>query len=557
MSSVGSSDSSSGNRADETARRRAEEQRAQEADTARKHKKELRRLAETHYKEIEDLKKSHAEQMEELKAASNDSITSRDFKHQKEVEDMREMYRKQQKAAADENLRREESLRQAGEGDGMRSKANAEAKVNKLGEDYKRELLRKEQQFGQTLQDAREAQSRAINENRSKLSKSHDVETKAILDERNEKVAQLEQDMTNYRENSEMMRRDRELQHMRDINRASDNLMRSVANERASRKDSEEILRDGFKHGIETMRDRFEDAQKAERNAQNMASANFKTGAMDRIDTQVRRLEGEKEDLKAATTRKELQLKAQKDQEIDNIREAWSKNIDNYRDQRDLAVAQSNERNQKDVGEVRDKYEKTLMDTNRFYRNRMNEEGRIQRLAYDNLVGDFESKTEHMKNVSDQRVKTIFENAADEKSRLSELQKNTHIASQRLHQDQLRELREEMDNDKQQTVNRLQNQMRKQEVQHSERMNQVVQKYEKTIQGLKDQMMQERKLADENLKRTVDELQRSHKLSLDQVESKNRERMRQLSSQQAEEIRQVNKRHEDRLDQVIVEVKKS
>jgi hypothetical protein len=33
--------------------------------------------------------------------------------------------------------------------------------------------------------------------------------------------------------------------------------------------------------------------------------------------------------------------------------------------------------------------------------------------------------------------------------------------------------------------------------------------------------------------------------------------MRQLSNQQADEIRQVNKRHEDKLDQVLVEVKKT
>src|SRR5436853_196942 len=103
MSSVGSSHSANSNRSDETARRRSEEQRAAEADAARKQKKELRRMTELHYKEIEDLKKSHASQLEEIKQSSSDSISSRDFKHQKEIDEMREMNRKQQKAAADEN----------------------------------------------------------------------------------------------------------------------------------------------------------------------------------------------------------------------------------------------------------------------------------------------------------------------------------------------------------------------------------------------------------------------------------------------------------------------
>jgi polyhydroxyalkanoate synthesis regulator phasin len=85
----------------------------------------------------------------------------------------------------------------------------------------------------------------------------------------------------------------------------------------------------------------------------------------------------------------------------------------------------------------------------------------------------------------------------------------------------------------------------------------VVQKYEKQIQGMQDQLMRHEKTSAETLKRTVDELQRAHKVSIDQLEAKNRDRMRTITSHQQEEIRSVNKRHEDKLDAVLTEVKKT
>lgn len=555
MSSVGSSDGS--NRPDETARRRAEEQKARDSEAAKRHKKEIRRMTELHYQEIEKLKNDHVAQIEEIKKNSTDSISGRDYKHNKEIEDMRDAARKQAKAQADENLRREETLRKATTNDSSSSKVQNEARINKLAEDYKTNLGQREKSFQQSIEDAREAQAEGLERNRQRLTKSHDVETKSLIDERNERVENLQRQMGSYRETTEMTRKERELQHMRQMNRASDNLMRAVTNEREARKDGEEILRDGFEHSVDSLKGRYEKATQKERETNNLVSNSFRSSTMDRIDNQVRRLESEKENLKASNTRAELQMKARKEQEIDNIRDSWSKNLDDYRMQRDQAVSDSNERTQKDVSKVRDQLSKELVDNGRFYRGRMSEESRIQRMAYENLVGDFESKTGHLKNVTDQRVKTIFDNSNEEKARLVELQKNTHIASQRGHQDEMKALREVMDNDKQQVVTRLQNQMRKQEVEHAERMNNLVQKYEKQILSMKDQILLTKRQGDESLKRTVDEMARSHKLALDQVETKNRDRMRQISGQQAEEIRQVNKRHEDKLDQVLVEVKKT
>jgi hypothetical protein len=226
-------------------------------------------------------------------------------------------------------------------------------------------------------------------------------------------------------------------------------------------------------------------------------------------------------------------------------------------DQRNEAVRASNERSAKDVATVRDDMGKQLTDTSRFYRGRMEEENHIQRNAYDNLVGDFQSRQEATKMGADQRVQNIYERTEEDKQRLIKLQEENHTASQMQMRDQVREARQQAENEKQIAVRTMQDQMRKQELQHTERMSQVVGKYEKQLQALKDQVIKERKSGEENLKRTVDELQRAHKMSVDQLEAKNRDQMRQMTSMQSEELRTVNKRHEEKIDAVLAEVKKT
>jgi len=118
-------------------------------------------------------------------------------------------------------------------------------------------------------------------------------------------------------------------------------------------------------------------------------------------------------------------------------------------------------------------------------------------------------------------------------------------------------LRSNLEADKQIAVNNLQEHLQKQELAHSEKMTQVVGKYEKQIQMLKDELMKEKRVNDDNLKRSTEEMQHQHKLSMDQVAQQNRDKLRQMDTHHSEELRSLNKRNDERLDQVLTEIKKT
>ncbi|HMN69818.1 MAG TPA: hypothetical protein PKC28_14840 [Bdellovibrionales bacterium] len=555
MSSVGSSDGS--NRQDEVIRRNREEAQKAEAEAAKKHRREVRRLNESHYNEIEKIKSSHEAQMKSMHGESKDAISARDHRYNQEMEEVRAAHRKQREQMAEENQRREETLRKAISSDSAQEKESSTQRFDKLSADYRSGLQKREELYQEALATNREAQQRAIVDNRTRLEQAHEKLVGTIKDERNQTVGNLQRQNSEQRQSLETRLKDQEQRHMRDQRRGSDQLLRTVASERVNRVDSEQMMREGFNDAIADTRERFEKQASKERLANHQAREFSKSSASDRIDNQIRRLEYEKEDLKQGNIRTEVKLKQQKEREIKNLRDSWGKNIENLQEQRDELLNATNDRNAEDIHNVRKQLGKELTETNRFYRGRMEENNRINRQAQDNLVGDFEARQAHTAVTADQRIRSIHETSETEKARLIELQQTTREASQRQQQTEMKNLREAMDDDKQGALRRMQDQMRKQELAHTERMSSMVQKYEKQITALKDQVLKERKSGEDNLKRTVDELQRAHKVSLDMVETKNRDRMRTISSQQADELRSLNKRHEEKLDQVLAEVKKT
>lgn len=327
--------------------------------------------------------------------------------------------------------------------------------------------------------------------------------------------------------------------------------------ERSARRQSEEVLRQGFNDGLEKMRDRYDKAERAEHDAQKMSSDHLKASAQDRIDGQVHRLEQENLDLKDARVAEELKMKNRKDREVKNVASSYQKNVDELSDRLKETLDQSNERNHRNIDQVRKEASEQAVERSRYYRRQMDHENRINRQAYSALKDDLTSRNEQAQALADARVRHVVDDTEETKARLVELQKDNLIESQRAKQDQIKQVRDAMTDEKNQALNRMQEQIRKQEAQHLEKMTSVVAKYEKQVQSLKDQLVKERKSNEENLKRTVDEMRRANKVALDQADAQNRDRMRQVNLQHTEELRTMSRRNEEKLDQLVGQVKKT
>ncbi|NJL25631.1 MAG: hypothetical protein HC902_10960 [Calothrix sp. SM1_5_4] len=407
------------------------------------------------------------------------------------------------------------------------------------------------------MEAAREAQKEALEQNREKLGSAHGKETRAIRQERDYTVRNLQRDYNAYRDQATQEKQDMRLQSLQEKQKSSNNLLRAVTRERMAREESENELRGGFKDGLEVMRERYEQKMEKDRQAQDISQKHMKASAVDRVNNQIARLENDKEDLTNEKTREALRVRGEAKREINNAKRAFQENVEAYRRERDEAIRQGNQGRKEEIAKVRDDLEGQMVSTQRHYLQRMDEQNRIQRKAYDNLVVDHKTREAQTKVTADDRVKRVLEQTEGDKIRLIQLQNENHKTGQRLKQDEMKALRDAMADDKDQAVRTLHEEIQKREVQHSEKMNSLISKYERQVKSLNDELLRERKSNDENIRRLTEELQRAHKVQMDQLESKNRERLRQVNARHSEELRSVNKRHEERLDQTIGQMKKT
>jgi hypothetical protein len=317
------------------------------------------------------------------------------------------------------------------------------------------------------------------------------------------------------------------------------------------------MMQEGFEDAQMDTKERFNRAMQKERDAGEMSRSNLKSSVADRIDSQVSRLEQQNIALKDDNVRNNTRTQFQKRREIDNMAKAFQDNVEAYKNEKEEISRQAIQDNRDDIEKIQDQNSKVAVATNRQYRLKQEQSDQIHKTAFENLKSESDVRFAQNKIQTDKRVKHLFDSTLEDKSRMIKLEQENHAASQMNQKDELRNMRAVMIDEKNAALGVLRDRLQKQELQHSEKMNAVVQKYEKQLQVMQDHMIKEKKTSDENLKRVTEELQRANKLNMDQVVSQNREQLRQVNQHHSEEIRNMNKQNEEKLDQLIGEFKRS
>lgn len=555
MSSVSGSDNSS--RKDDAVRRAREEYQSKESELMKKHQRELRRISEMHNSELENVKQAHAAQIEELKNQSRNTVTTRDRKYQKEIDGLRDMHRKQLESLANDTQKSIEVNNRTTDSEMEQLRLRYESRIKDLSDDHNRNSQTQTENYNKSLDENREISRQSINEQREKLNKKHMDELTTLNQYQQRQKDQLQREYNTYRKDSEIRMKNQSVQHLQDKQRMSENSIDQMIRNREAGEVQKEILRDGFAEGLDTMRKRYEEKAKEERILRDDSVGAFKESVNDRIEGRIRSLERENQDLKASNVTSELQMKREKERQVQAVRDSYGRNIENLEEQRQMLLDSNNKRRARDLAEQQKEYEKRFAQTNRFYGEKIELQERRSAQAMEATVNDLKAHGEHLRNTTDARVKHIVEETEAEKVRMREHQMNTHQTMRDLQSDELREIRLNADQQRFDAIERMKDQIRKREIQHSDQMSTVVSKYEKEIKRLNDEMVKSKRQGDLDNKRLVDEVMRAHQKELSSQNIQTQERLKNMEEQHNREIKVINERNQAQLDQVISTLKKT
>ena len=538
-------------------RRTQSEAQQRESDLVKKQMHNVRRLNEAHYGEIERLKENHRAQINELHDEVKGEISARDHHNLKEIEDLRALHRREMQRLADESSRRESAEKNALVNNDAAIRKQSEERLEKLSREYRDKANELSEHYDEGLKVARDAQDTAVDRTRNQLESSRRSQTEDLRRDRDKKVAQISNEFSRYRGETEKGRQADDIHQIQTGHRASDELLHAVNKEREGRRAAEESLRQEYGDSLTETRDKFREAQLESDQKRSVIENDFRDSVGKRIDGQVRRLENEKRELAEAGVNERIKSGGQNRGEIRAVREQAKKNIDNYREQRDEAVAQANERVRHDVGAVREDLGRKLEERNHEALVDRAERQHDYERDVQKLRENYGSRGETVSSAADNRVRHILEKSNEERARLEARQSDETEMQQKLKRVEMRNLRESIEDDKSAAVGRVYEQMRRMESNHTEKTAQLISKYEKQVQALQDQIGRERKSNADDTKRLTEELVRVHKMEMDQLEAKGRARIREIATQHGEEVRTLNRRHDEKLDQVIGEMKRT
>jgi hypothetical protein len=556
MATINSSDNGS-TRETEVTRRNRDDYKNNETEMTKRHQKEIRRLTEQFNSEIEKLKKNHESHLNDLKKSSAETFSKRDHRYQQDVEGLRNLHRKQvQESAANAN-RTLDATRSVSETELELGKNRNHEALRSQAENFQQTIRDQENTVSKTIEEMRAEQKNARESYHKKQNAAHEKEMKQVTENFQKEIQEAQTQDRTYRKASTAQMRNMQIQLLQDKKDASENLHDVVASERLDHVANEQALRKGFREQLGRVRDRYADGMEEGRMTQEQAAENVRDEVRGRVDGQQRRLEQEVRDLKNQNARDHIGRKRLADSEIQSVRYSMGENVKEALRTRDESLHASNRRRAEDMSELDKDHSRDLVEINRDYLERMHTQNDQGRTALDQLKSDYRARNDHARITADSRVKHVMSNTELEKDRMGEHYDNSKQMMTDSHREELSQIRSITNKQKVDAIEQMKDFMRRQEVGHAEKMAAQQTRFDRDMARLNDELVKQKRENDEALKRLTSQLDRQKNAEIEALNIQNQAKIRKAETQHHEEMRTVNMRNQERMDQLLTNVKKA
>ncbi len=554
MSSVNSA--SGRNDQNDEIRKMREDYRKKEAELIKKQNKEIAALNQKHDEELGKAEKQHASDLGVSREKTQEAITQRDAKYQKEIEDLRKMQAKQLERLTAENQVKIETQRSTSDsekGDATLAKNDREQDLLKK---YNQQASQYENKFADQVQTLRQDEAESINHQKEMLNKKHEAETNQMRDERNRRVAALESENRELYSTSSQRIKDQEVRHFADNRRMQDAHMATMRKEEMAQNQMNDENREGYQESVRDLRSRFAKEHDREVASGNSDREKFHSDVSGRIDGQVNRLEHELVQARDQNVLQETKSNAKNNREMRNLQDSYQTKYDILDKNKQQILDEANDRIAAKVKVVHGETDKQMATNTRYYIDQMEVGNFKNRQAREQMETDFAARQKYQEAQGNSRVDKIRGESQNAEIELkSNFDMNTEVQKAGF-EEKKKDIVYNLEKDKNSSLSRLHNQALKQEVESQQTLASVVNKYEKRISEMSDQILRERRLRDNHERQVLKGLNREHETEMESLQMKYEDRAKQVEVAHNRDLKDVDRRSQQKLDEVLTSVKK-
>jgi len=555
MSSVSSSGGSSNN--DDQVRRTREDYKKREAELVKKHNQEMRKVAEANQIEVEKMKEQHEARINELQGRSKDGVTRRDAKYQKEIDEMRRLHTQQLERLMKENEQKLQTQRQTAKQEVKHANLGKEDRVQELHSKYTGSIAENEASMRAEVEKLRENQAKSVEKVKTNLNQKHAEDVERQKDYYDQRLVQMRNNLRTTRNSARDRITNQEVRHMNDKMRLQESTMDEIQRRDQTHSDIQKTQKEAFGETLEEIREKNRLVDEADRENSASQHSQLKRNVEERFMNRERRLEREISELKNNNARDRQKTKMMAQSEIEKWRDQYQDKFDALEKARIETLNVANKTNADDIKVVNKKSSDAIAANNRYMQSQVDIEVFKAKEALGQLENESALRTEYHRENADRRVATVRDESLNNEQRLRGKYSDNITVLREGYENEIRELRIAMLEERRALEANLKAEIQKQNVQGEREKQDIVSKYEKQIKDLNDQFVREKRLREQREKQLTEEVDRSKEREKDRLRAQYAEKNKQVVAQHSQEIRDVTRRHKEQIDNIMSNAKKA
>jgi hypothetical protein len=537
----------SGNKNDDEVRRTREDYQTRDAKKSKKHALETKSTNEAHQAEIAEIKKNYEDEISTLKQKSQEALTRRDMEYQREIAEIRKMHSDQMKRTAADNEVRNNETERTLKSENARLQASSDTQKKNLSENYVEDVHKRDENMQKWADDSREYQQDAIVGEKERLNKAHQKEVKGLIEERNRRTEQGQMAYNQMRKGKDSTIAAQKKNFENQTERLTESYESSFRNHQEDDRVRDDMTRDSFQAGLDDDRERYRKAIDKEKDATEQARGAMADVVENRLGKKVTALEEEKHTEQIGRQRDQTKNEAKHKLEMNNLRTAFSRNIEDYERQKREMVNASNDKNQADMTNLSNKNSAAMYDQNKFFQEKIAMDKIRTDERFTQKEQDFDAQSQTANTSNESRFNKLKNYGELENQKLKKYFDEAGTTMRENFDTTLRDVRARNEEEKNKIFSSQANQSRGIEQKWTDKLNAVSLDYEKKIADIEDKHSKELKDQAYQYERIMTEKDKKSHAEFDTQTSQLSHRIAKNDEQHKRELDDLKRKHQETL----------
>ena len=480
-----------------------------------------------------------------MRTRGQDALSEKEKRYQSEIEKVKNTSTQQAKNSAQNYDRQVRQMQEEHEGELNKTNQIHDSQIESLSNTYERDTKKKEEDFSKAVDYMRNEQQDALSDQRERLESRYSRDANVLRDQQDSKINQLSNQLQTTREQKNAEIKGLKVQNMSDREEMEADKLSLLTQERKTQEMHKNNMRDQYSKNLDEIREKYGRYNNESRSGRALELENMKTIAEERNNKQVGALERRIREMNAEQDNERFLTQKSFNEEKKTYMNATKEALQKAELQRSQVYDAANERTKSEIRDITSRNSEILDRQGKYYQERI---GQME-VKYDESIGNqvksLEVENQQDRQKAEARQAKMNYLMGKEKNDMEDYYKELLAEKDRGHKDAMTDQRIAMLKERNEVVGKLEGRIREVDAKNTEKMNQLIMRYEREINLMKDEHKAEKKRMSDQFNKRMDEVDKSHKFQLESERLSAKSREDQLKAKFDRNISQMEIKHDE------------